>query len=69
MLPTAPSFSLNGKTALITGGGRGIGLAAAAALAQAGAAVTLVARSAMSSRTRRDSSTKKAVRAATSRST
>ena len=46
MLPRAPSFSLNGKTALITGGGRGIGLAAAAALAQAGADVTLVARSA-----------------------
>jgi NAD(P)-dependent dehydrogenase (short-subunit alcohol dehydrogenase family) len=46
MLPKAPSFSLNGKTALITGGGRGIGFAAAAALAQAGAGVTLVARSA-----------------------
>jgi NAD(P)-dependent dehydrogenase (short-subunit alcohol dehydrogenase family) len=45
MLPKAPGFSLNGKTALITGGGRGIGLAAAAALAQAGAGVTLVARS------------------------
>jgi NAD(P)-dependent dehydrogenase (short-subunit alcohol dehydrogenase family) len=46
MLPKAPGFSLKGKTALITGGGRGIGLAAAAALAQAGAGVTLVARSA-----------------------
>jgi NAD(P)-dependent dehydrogenase (short-subunit alcohol dehydrogenase family) len=46
MLPKAPGFSLNGKTALITGGGRGIGLASAAALAQAGARVTLVARSA-----------------------
>lgn len=45
MLPKAPGFSLHGKTALITGGGRGIGLAAAAALAQAGARVTLVARS------------------------
>lgn len=45
MLPRAPSFSLQGKTALVTGGGRGIGLAAAAALAQAGANVTLVARS------------------------
>jgi NAD(P)-dependent dehydrogenase (short-subunit alcohol dehydrogenase family) len=45
MLPSTPSFALNGKTALITGGGRGIGLAAAAALAQAGASVTLVARS------------------------
>ncbi|BAN26269.1 SDR family NAD(P)-dependent oxidoreductase [Caballeronia insecticola] len=45
MLPRTPSFSLQGKTALITGGGRGIGLAAAAALAEAGACVTLVARS------------------------
>jgi NAD(P)-dependent dehydrogenase (short-subunit alcohol dehydrogenase family) len=44
-LPRTPSFSLNGKTALITGAGRGIGLAAAAALAQAGAAVCLAARS------------------------
>lgn len=44
MLPRTPSFSLHGKTALITGGGRGIGLAAAAALAQAGACVTLIAR-------------------------
>ena len=44
-LPQTPSFRLDGKTALITGAGRGIGLAAAAALAQAGAKVTLVARS------------------------
>jgi len=43
-LPTTPSFSLNGKRALVTGAGRGIGLAAAAALAQAGAHVTLCAR-------------------------
>jgi NAD(P)-dependent dehydrogenase (short-subunit alcohol dehydrogenase family) len=43
-LAAAPSFRLDGKRALITGGGRGIGLAAASALAQAGAEVTLVAR-------------------------
>ena len=43
-LPTTPSFRLDGKRALVTGAGRGIGLAAAAALAQAGAHVTLVAR-------------------------
>jgi NAD(P)-dependent dehydrogenase (short-subunit alcohol dehydrogenase family) len=45
-LPRTPSFRLDGKRALVTGAGRGIGLAAAAALAEAGAAVTLVARSA-----------------------
>lgn len=44
-LPLTPSFRLDGKRAIVTGAGRGIGLAAAAALAQAGAAVTLVARS------------------------
>ena len=44
-LPTTPSFRLNGKRALVTGAGRGIGAAAAAALAQAGAHVTLAARS------------------------
>lgn len=44
MLPTTPSFRLDGKKAFITGAGRGIGLASAAALAQAGAAVTLAAR-------------------------
>jgi NAD(P)-dependent dehydrogenase (short-subunit alcohol dehydrogenase family) len=43
-LPKTPSFNLFGKTALVTGAGRGIGQASAAALAQAGAAVTLVAR-------------------------
>ncbi|MEO8857019.1 MAG: SDR family oxidoreductase [Burkholderiaceae bacterium] len=41
-----PSFRLYGKHALVTGAGRGIGLAAAHALAQAGAQVTLAARSA-----------------------
>ena len=43
-LAKTPSFRLDGKRALVTGGGRGIGLAAASALAQAGAEVTLVAR-------------------------
>jgi NAD(P)-dependent dehydrogenase (short-subunit alcohol dehydrogenase family) len=43
-LPATPSFRLDGKRALVTGAGRGIGLAAAAALAQAGAQVTLAAR-------------------------
>ena len=43
-LPTTPSFRLDGKRALVTGAGRGIGLAAAAALAEHGAQVTLVAR-------------------------
>jgi NAD(P)-dependent dehydrogenase (short-subunit alcohol dehydrogenase family) len=44
-LPVTPSFRLDGKRALVTGAGRGIGLAAATALADAGADVTLVARS------------------------
>lgn len=44
-LPQAPSFDLEGKRALVTGAGRGIGLGCAAALAQAGAHVTLAARS------------------------
>ena len=33
-LATAPSFRLDGKRALVTGAGRGIGLAAAGALAE-----------------------------------
>ena len=45
-LPQTPSFRLDGRRALITGGSKGLGLAAAAALAAAGAHVTLVARSA-----------------------
>lgn len=44
-LPRTPGFRLDGRRALVTGAGRGIGLAAAAALAQAGAEVTLAARS------------------------
>jgi NAD(P)-dependent dehydrogenase (short-subunit alcohol dehydrogenase family) len=45
-LPKTPSFRLDGRRAIVTGAGRGIGLAAAAALAEAGADVTLVARTA-----------------------
>lgn len=44
-LPRTPGFRVDGRRALVTGAGRGIGLACAAALAQAGADVTLVARS------------------------
>jgi NAD(P)-dependent dehydrogenase (short-subunit alcohol dehydrogenase family) len=45
-LPRTPSFRLDGRRALVTGGTRGIGLGAAVALAEAGAAVTIVARTA-----------------------
>jgi NAD(P)-dependent dehydrogenase (short-subunit alcohol dehydrogenase family) len=44
MMLSAPNFRLDGKRALVTGGSRGIGFASGLALAQAGAAVTLVAR-------------------------
>jgi NAD(P)-dependent dehydrogenase (short-subunit alcohol dehydrogenase family) len=44
-LPRTPSLRLDGRRALVTGAGRGLGLAAAAALAEAGAQVTLCARS------------------------
>jgi NAD(P)-dependent dehydrogenase (short-subunit alcohol dehydrogenase family) len=46
LVPPLPSFRLDGKMALITGAGRGIGAAAASVFAQAGAAVTLCARTA-----------------------
>jgi len=45
-LPRTPSFRLDGRRALVTGASSGIGLASAAALAEAGAAVTMVARGA-----------------------
>lgn len=44
-LPRTPSFRLDGKTALVVGASSGIGQAAAVALAEAGALVTLAARS------------------------
>lgn len=44
-LPQTPSFRLDGRKALVTGAGRGIGMAAAVALAEAGAHVVLAARS------------------------
>ncbi len=43
-LPRTPSFRLDGRRALVTGAGRGIGLGLAAALAEHGAHVTLAAR-------------------------
>lgn len=44
-LPKLPSARLDGRRALVTGAGRGLGAAMAAGLAECGAAVTLVARS------------------------
>ncbi len=43
-LPTTPTFRLEGKRALVTGGSSGIGEAGAVALAEAGAEVVMVAR-------------------------
>lgn len=45
-LAPAPSFRLDGKRALVSGAGRGIGLASASVLADAGAHVTLASRTA-----------------------
>ena len=45
-LPRTPTFRLDGKRALVTGGTRGIGLGASVALAEAGAEVTIAARTA-----------------------
>ena len=42
--PKLPSFRLDGKRALVTGAGRGIGLGASIALASAGADVMMVSR-------------------------
>ncbi len=44
-LPKMPNLRLDGRRALVTGAGRGIGMAIAAGLAEMGAEVTLVARS------------------------
>lgn len=46
VLPRMPPMRLDGRRALVTGAGRGLGVACAAVLAQAGAHVTLMARTA-----------------------
>lgn len=51
-VPSPQLFSLAGRTALVTGGTRGIGASCAIALAQAGAAVCLVQRSLENTATR-----------------
>ena len=45
-VPATPSFRLDGRRALVTGAGRGLGLAIATSFAEAGASVTLCARTA-----------------------
>lgn len=42
--PSSPGFRLDGRRAIVTGAGQGIGFSLAAALAEAGASVTLAAR-------------------------
>ena len=44
MLPGIQQFDLSGKSAVVTGGSKGLGLAMAAGLASAGADVMLVSR-------------------------
>lgn len=44
MLPGIKQFDLTGRTAVVTGGSKGLGLAMAAGLASAGAAICLVSR-------------------------
>ncbi|KAI9483141.1 MAG: hypothetical protein EXX96DRAFT_557024 [Benjaminiella poitrasii] len=41
-LPTLPEFSLKGKVAVVTGGGRGLGLEMSKALAESGASVAIM---------------------------
>lgn len=45
-IPATPSFRLDGRRALVTGAGRGLGLACAVGLAEAGAHVALASRTA-----------------------
>jgi 2-dehydro-3-deoxy-D-gluconate 5-dehydrogenase len=51
-IPSLGLFSLSGKTALVSGGTRGIGAACAIALAQAGAAICLIQRDLSNTATR-----------------
>lgn len=66
-LPSTPSLRLDRKRALVTGASSGIGLACAVALAEAGAAVTLVARRQAALEDVRDALTSKGLSAAAAR--